>query len=144
MPLLSREDVQLSYEIAGSGPPVIFIQGVGVAGDGWRPQIDVLSSNFQTLRFDHRGIGRSLPCPRDISIQAMAGDTRALMDAAGWGSAHVVGHSMGLRGSVNSRAFRHWSSARNMIRLRCPVTDASSRSEFAARDMRKSPERHMQ
>jgi pimeloyl-ACP methyl ester carboxylesterase len=45
--------------------------------------------------FDNRGIGRSQPCRGALTIQAMAADALALMDAAGWESAHVVGHSMG-------------------------------------------------
>ena len=58
-------------------------------------KVDALKQRFQTLIFDNRGIGKSTPCAGPISIEAMAEDARALMDAAGWDSAHVVGHSMG-------------------------------------------------
>ncbi len=95
MAQLLRSEVTLHYELAGSGAPVLFIQGVGVAGEGWRPQVDGLAADFQTLIFDNRGLGRSVPCRGKISIQAMAEDARALMDEVGWESAHVVGHSMG-------------------------------------------------
>ena len=92
---LARPDVQLAYELSGHGEPVLLIQGVGVVGECWRPQVDALKSDFQTLHFDNRGIGRSLPCSGPITIETMAADARALMDMAGWKSAHVVGHSMG-------------------------------------------------
>lgn len=95
MALLKLADCDVFYELAGSGPPVLFIQGVGVAGEGWRPQVDGLAENFSTLRFDNRGLGESVPCRGRISIEAMAADARTLLDAAGWESAHVVGHSMG-------------------------------------------------
>ena len=95
MATLKRPDVDLYYEVAGQGVPLLLIQGVGVAGEGWRPQVDGLKQRFQTLIFDNRGIGKSVPCNGPISIEAMAEDARALMDAAGWESAHVVGHSMG-------------------------------------------------
>jgi pimeloyl-ACP methyl ester carboxylesterase len=95
MATLKRPDFDLYYEIAGQGAPVLLIQGVGVVGEGWRPQVDALKQRFQTLIFDNRGIGKSIPCKGPISIEAMAEDARALMDAAGWESAHVVGHSMG-------------------------------------------------
>jgi pimeloyl-ACP methyl ester carboxylesterase len=95
MPSLTRPDVSLSYELTGSGPPVLFIQGIGVAGEGWRPQVEELAGRWQTLHFDNRGLGQSVPCSGPISVEAMAEDARALMDAAGWESAHVVGHSMG-------------------------------------------------
>jgi len=45
MPSLKRDQVELTYELAGSGPPVLFIQGVGVTGEGWRPQVDALSKH---------------------------------------------------------------------------------------------------
>jgi pimeloyl-ACP methyl ester carboxylesterase len=95
MATLKRPDVDLYYEVAGQGAPVLLIQGVGVVGEGWRPQVDALKQRFQTLILDNRGIGKSVPCNGPISIEAMAEDARALMDAAGWESAHVVGHSMG-------------------------------------------------
>jgi aminoacrylate hydrolase len=95
MPYLKRTEVDLYYELAGQGAPVLWIQGVGVCGECWRPQVSGLESRFQSLLFDNRGMGKSLPCRGPINIEAMADDARALMDAAGWGSAHVVGHSMG-------------------------------------------------
>ena len=93
--ILERTDVDLYYELSGEGPPVLFIQGVGVTGEGWREQVRALADTHQTLLFDNRGIGRSERCHGAISIEAMAADAQALMDAAGWESAHVVGHSMG-------------------------------------------------
>jgi pimeloyl-ACP methyl ester carboxylesterase len=95
MAILKRPDVDLYYEVTGQGPPMLLIQGVGVVGEGWRPQVDALKDRFQTLIFDNRGIGKSASCSAPISIEAMAEDARALMDVAGWESAHVVGHSMG-------------------------------------------------
>jgi pimeloyl-ACP methyl ester carboxylesterase len=95
MATLKRRDVDLYCEVAGQGVPLLLIQGVGVVGEGWRPQVDALKHRFQTLIFDNRGIGKSTPCNGPISIEAMAEDARALMDGAGWESAHVIGHSMG-------------------------------------------------
>ena len=85
----------LVYDIRGSGAPVIFIQGVGVHGAGWAPQVDELAPNFRCLSFDNRGIGRSQPVDESLSVEQMADDTLAIMNAAGWNSAHVVGHSLG-------------------------------------------------
>ena len=85
----------LHYEVAGAGPPVLFIQGAGVAGSGWTPQVEDLSRDFQCAWFDNRGIGRSPIDGQTLTIAQMAEDARALMDAVGWESAHVAGHSMG-------------------------------------------------
>lgn len=95
MPLLRRNDATLHYEISGNGPPVLLIQGIGVVGGCWRPQVKTLAEEHQTVIFDNRGIGKSLPCTGPITIEAMADDVLSLMDAVGWKSAHVVGHSMG-------------------------------------------------
>ncbi|MDB6123831.1 MAG: putative hydrolase [Pedosphaera sp.] len=95
MSFVKTPDANLYYELAGKGPPVLFIQGVGAAGEAWRPQVTALQNNFQTLLYDNRGLGQSLPCSGPITIEAMVQDARALLDAAGWDSAHIIGHSMG-------------------------------------------------
>ena len=73
----------------------LLIQGVGVVGACWRPQVAALARHYQTLFFDNRGIGESTAGHGSVRIEAMAEDARALMDEAGWDSAHVMGHSMG-------------------------------------------------
>ena len=35
---------RLNYNVRGDRPPVLLIQGVGVHGDGWRPQVDELAA----------------------------------------------------------------------------------------------------
>ena len=95
MPSLTRPDAHLVFEVAGTGSPIVFIQGIGVAGSGWAPQVEAFKRNFQCLTFDNRGLGRSVPCTGTITIESMSADVIALMDHLGWGSAHVVGHSMG-------------------------------------------------
>ena len=87
---------ELSYSIRGDGPKVLFIQGVGVHGDGWLPQIEVLSNNYACLSLDNRGMGASQPMAADpLTVDQMVDDLRAVMDHAGWQRAHLVGHSLG-------------------------------------------------
>ena len=95
MATLTLSDTEICHELKGTGAPVLFIQGVGVAGSGWLPQTDDLSSEFACVTFDNRGIGRSRTTAATLSIEQMARDALALMDAVGFKSAHVVGHSMG-------------------------------------------------
>ena len=92
---IEHRGCRLSYCITGDGPPVMVIQGAGMHGDGWLPQVEGLADQFRCLRFDNRGMGQSQPVGTAITIEQMAEDARVLMDAAGWESAHVVGHSMG-------------------------------------------------
>lgn len=92
---LEVQGCPLSFTIDGAGPPIVFIQGVGVCGSGWQPQIRELRARFACLSFDNRGIGSSRPAGRPITVHQMAEDGRALMDHLGWDSAHIVGHSLG-------------------------------------------------
>src|SRR5690606_7336525 len=71
------------------------IQGVGVHGRGWRPQVEGLSADFQCLVFDNRGMGASQPLGCPLTIHQLARDALHLMTHVGWESAHLVGHSMG-------------------------------------------------
>jgi pimeloyl-ACP methyl ester carboxylesterase len=89
------EQCELAFDLAGHGPPVIFIQGVGVCGTGWLPQVQALSPRFQCLTFDNRGLGRSQPLGRPLTVRQMARDALHLMSHVGWESAHIVGHSLG-------------------------------------------------
>lgn len=86
---------RIHYDIAGSGAPVVFIQGTGVHGAGWTPQIATLQRDFTCLSFDHRGMGQSQPTGARVTVPQLAQDTLALMDVQGWTSTHLVGHSLG-------------------------------------------------
>ena len=86
---------RLSYEVQGSGPPVVFIQGVGLHGRGWTPQVQGLRHAFRCLTFDNRGMGASQPVGAAITVPVMAEDALRIMSEAGWDSAHLVGHSLG-------------------------------------------------
>ncbi len=59
MPVLETAGAALHYTREGQGPPVLLVQGVGVVGEGWRPQIDGLADRFTVVAFDNRGFGRS-------------------------------------------------------------------------------------
>lgn len=92
---LSHQGCRLHYRLSGEGPAVLFIQGVGVQGDGWQPQLDEIATRHRCLTFDNRGLGASQPAGARFSIEQFAADALALLDAAGFESAHVAGHSMG-------------------------------------------------
>lgn len=91
--------MQLQFDVAGtSGPEILFIQGVGIHGAGWRPQTEALSVNHRCAWFDNRGIGRNAAMLQSgsLTVDQMALDGIAVLDAAGWQSpVHLVGHSLG-------------------------------------------------
>jgi pimeloyl-ACP methyl ester carboxylesterase len=93
--VVQHDGCKLSYSHRGSGFPVLLIQGVGIHGDGWAPQIEYLAARAAFLSFDNRGMSRSQPIGAPISVEQMGEDALVLMDAVGWSSAHIVGHSLG-------------------------------------------------
>lgn len=84
----------LAYEMAGTGVPIVFIAGLGGHGSYWKAQVETFSPDFQTVTFDHRGVGASAGSP-PYSIEQWAGDTLRLMDHLRIGRVHPVGHSTG-------------------------------------------------
>ena len=63
----SHQGCTLSWLVAGEGPPVVMIQGVGVGATGWLPQVEALSARFRCLCFDNRGFGASLPLAGELT-----------------------------------------------------------------------------
>ena len=93
--MLDRPGGRIHYTVAGAGPPVVLIQGVGVIGEGWRPQVSCLHRSFTTIAIDNRGIGQSALDAGGLSIELMAEDVMAVVDAERMDRFHLVGHSMG-------------------------------------------------
>jgi pimeloyl-ACP methyl ester carboxylesterase len=92
---LEHRGCRLAWKRCGEGPPILFIQGTAVHGDGWLPQVDAFSDRFTCITFDNRGMGRSQPGDPKLRVEQMADDALAILDACGIESAHVVGHSLG-------------------------------------------------
>jgi aminoacrylate hydrolase len=86
---------RLHYQVEGGGPPLLLIAGLGGKGAFWDRVTPRLARSFTVIRHDHLGTGHSDAPLIDYSIEQMAGDVVALMDALGVGRARVVGHSTG-------------------------------------------------
>jgi pimeloyl-ACP methyl ester carboxylesterase len=95
MPTIDTPGASLLYSRSGDGPPVLLIQGVGVVGNGWTPQVEGLRGRFTLVSFDNRGIGASVNRDGRLTINEMAADALAILDAEGIDRVHVAGHSMG-------------------------------------------------
>jgi len=93
--VLERPTDHLCYRRDGAGPGVLLIQGVGAVGKVWMPQVAHLAAHYTTIAPDNRGVGGSTSTSGALSIEAMANDALAIMDAAEINRFHVVGHSMG-------------------------------------------------
>jgi pimeloyl-ACP methyl ester carboxylesterase len=86
----------VGYRSAGSGPPLILITGYTATMDDWDPRfVGALAEHYRVVMFDNAGIGRTQPLPEPLTIDAMANQTSALIDALGLGKPAVLGWSMG-------------------------------------------------
>lgn len=50
---------QLSYEVAGAGPAVVFLHGFSLDRRMWDGQFEQFAQRYQVIRYDLRGFGRS-------------------------------------------------------------------------------------
>ncbi|MCP3734637.1 pyrimidine utilization protein D [Sphingomonas sp. RP10(2022)] len=92
------EAAGLYYELHGSedAPPLILSSGLGGSASYWGPNLPALAEQYRVLVYDHRGTGRShRGLPDTVTVDDLADDMLALMDAVGWSRAHIVGHAAG-------------------------------------------------
>ena len=89
--------IQINYELSGrDGAPVVMLShSLACSLVMWNPQLDLLESKFKVLRFDTRGHGDSDAPEGKYTLELLAADAVALMDALEIDAVHFVGLSMG-------------------------------------------------
>lgn len=98
MKIVASDDAQLRYEHAPRPgvPALLFINSLGAALEMWDDQIEALNERFECVRYDVRGHGKSTTGTRtDLTIEQLARDALAVLDACGIARAHLCGISLG-------------------------------------------------
>lgn len=95
MPALSLAGRSYFYEDVGEGTPLLLLHGFPFDSRSFAPQLKNPPPGFRLLVPDHRGFGRSELAPGVSTMEAMAEDALALLDALKLDSAMVGGVSMG-------------------------------------------------
>ncbi|MFQ5879819.1 MAG: alpha/beta fold hydrolase [Dehalococcoidia bacterium] len=96
MPTAKANGVNLFYEVAGEGFPLVLVSGFGADRLGWVDyQFPFFSQYYRTVIYDKRGTGQSDKPDISYTMEMFADDTIGLMDALGMERAHIVGISMG-------------------------------------------------
>jgi len=86
----------VGYRVVGTGPPLVLITGYTATMDSWDPRfVGALAGHYRVVIFDNAGVGRSQALPVPLTIDAMANQTSALIDALGLVRPDVLGWSMG-------------------------------------------------
>lgn len=154
---------------APDGEPLLLIMGLGMQLTGWPDELvqNLVTSGFRVIRIDNRDAGLSqgfdalgtpnlalaglryslrLPVASAYSLQDMAADSLAVLDALGIPQAHVCGASMG--GMIAQHlAVRHPTRVKSLTLImtttgarRLPQPSLRVRGALMSRPSGKSPE----
>jgi 3-oxoadipate enol-lactonase/4-carboxymuconolactone decarboxylase len=115
MPLIDAAGTTLFYDLTGpeDAPVAAFSNSLGTTAEMWDMQAAALASRMRVLRYDTRGHGRSPVRPGPVSVDDLADDWAALLDALGIASAHIVGLSLGGM-TAQALAIRHPAKVRSL------------------------------
>ncbi|MCR5880696.1 alpha/beta fold hydrolase [Phenylobacterium sp. J367] len=129
MPTARINGLNLYYERAGSGPPLLFISGTGADLRNKPNQFDgPLPRRFDMVTHDQRGLGQSDKPDVAYSMAQYADDAAGLLDHLGWDTAHVIGVSFG--GMVAQElALRHPQRIRRLV-LACTSPGGAGGSSY--------------
>ena len=85
---------RLRVSVAGSGPPLLLLNGFGVSIELWNPLREALPG-VRTIAFDPPGAGASSVPPLPVRIRGLAHLATRILDGLGCATADVLGVSMG-------------------------------------------------
>ncbi len=124
--------IELAYEIEGSGPAVVLLHGYPFNRSMWREQVEALRSSYRVITPDLRGHGETSASGELATMDEMAQDVAALMDALNIERAVIGGLSMG--GYVTLAFYRRFP-----LRVRALIL-ADTRPQADTEEARRSRE----
>lgn len=97
MPFASSHGARLYWRQDGAAdkPALVLLTSIGTDLSLYDPVVPLLTPDFRVIRMDTRGHGASDAPAGDYSLDLLADDVLAVMDAAGAGKASVCGTSLG-------------------------------------------------
>ena len=94
---IKANGIDINYELTGrKGAPVVMLShSLASSIVMWNPQLDSLEPHFKVLRYDMRGHGQSEAPRGAYTLDMLAQDAAALLNALGIDKIHFVGLSIG-------------------------------------------------
>src|SRR5260370_39433361 len=92
MPKIQVGEVNLHYDVAGKGEPLLMIMGLGASSAQWDPElVTELARTLRVITFDNRGTGQSDKPDAPYSIEMFADDAAGVLDQIHDARAHISG-----------------------------------------------------
>lgn len=95
MPTVPVNSIDLYYQEAGSGNPLVLLHGLGSSGDDWLFQTPVFAESFHVILPNLRGHKLTSRIREPLALDTLAADVAQWMDTLQIPAAHVVGLSLG-------------------------------------------------
>ena len=89
------EGLEIAYQRAGTGPPLVLVHGALVDSRMWRPQLEGMSDEFTVVAWDAPGCGRSSDPPETFRLPDFADCLAGFIERLALDRPHVLGLSFG-------------------------------------------------
>ncbi|HLZ62462.1 MAG TPA: alpha/beta hydrolase [Ktedonosporobacter sp.] len=95
MSLKSVRGISIGYDEYGSGTPLVLVHGHPFNRSMWNEQVEAFAGSYRVIVPDLRGYGETTVVPGKTTLDEMAGDIAALLDALAIDQVILGGLSMG-------------------------------------------------
>jgi pimeloyl-ACP methyl ester carboxylesterase len=101
LPVIKINGIDIFYDEAGAGTPILFVHGLGIDSRIFDDQIDFFKNKYRVIRYDLRGHGQSVAPETGYSYADFAGELKGLIEHLELKDFHLAGLSMG--GAITAR-----------------------------------------
>jgi pimeloyl-ACP methyl ester carboxylesterase len=95
MSVPTRAGGAINVSVRGSGPPLVWVAGLGDDHTSFDAQVDKFADQFTCIAYDNRGTGLSTTLPGPYTMKDYANDAHDVVGALGLAPVSAVGSSMG-------------------------------------------------
>lgn len=91
----TENQLEIHYDLQGSGPPLVMIGGWPPGRRSWEPQLADFTERYTCLTLDWPGQGQSPKADKPFNTKDMARAVIKIMDTIGWHRAHIISTAIG-------------------------------------------------
>ncbi|MDX3187930.1 alpha/beta hydrolase [Streptomyces sp. MN03-5084-2B] len=129
MPKVTHGDAVVHYDRTGDGPALLLLHGTAASREQWEP-LTARANGCTVLAPDFPGSGLTTDSGGPITVEALAAQAEAVLDDAGFDTAHVVGHSLGGVVAAHLAGTRPDRVRSAILHAAWPATDVRQDAEF--------------